>query len=153
MNRFEQIKKHFEKIKKNLLDTLLPIECVGCGGENIWLCDKCLKKIQFTLVDKCVVCKKPADFGITHQNCKQNTWLDGIIIVANWDDTLLQKVIHKFKYNFIQNLSFALAEILISKIRELKQKPDERNPVRLFFNHNLIVIPVPLHKKIGRAHV
>ena len=45
-----------KQIKKFILDTLFPIECINCGKENIWLCKKCEKKIIINTKDLCPVC-------------------------------------------------------------------------------------------------
>lgn len=138
--------KHLNKIKSFILDILFPIECLGCGKEDIWVCKNCFRKIKFGLVDRCVVCKKPSEFGATHQECKSDTALNGIIIACVWEDKLLQDLIHKFKYNFIQNLSYPLAQILITKMKAWRRRTEDNYP-KILVDPDLIIVPVPLHKK------
>lgn len=136
----------FNRLKSLALDLLFPVECLSCGRENAWLCTVCSRKIKFTLVDKCLVCKKPAIYGQIHQKCRKKTKLDGTIMAVSQDDQLLHKLIYKFKYNFIQDLSSPLAEVLTSKIKQLKQKEDWSAITGLLFD-DLIIVPVPLHKR------
>ena len=134
-------------LSKTILDIILPIECLGCAKENIWLCAECFKKIRLIKKDKCLVCKKVSEFGKTHPWCTDKTNLDGVIIAARYGDKLLSDVIYKYKYNFIKKLASPLSEILINKIIELDKQEGKPNWVSLLFGHNLIVVPVPLHKR------
>lgn len=126
-------------IKQLFLDFIFPIECLGCGKENEWLCQKCLGNIAKQEIDKCPVCKNSSLWGATHLNCQNQINLDGVIVAAKFQDKLLDLAIHQFKYNFIKNLGVPLSKLLIEKINEQKENP--------LWRENLIVIPIPLHKR------
>ena len=133
-------------IKKFILDILLPIECLGCGEDNIWLCDKCFKKIIINTQELCPVCKKNSIYGKTHAWCAEKTYLDGLLI-ATENSKLLQQSIHRLKYNFIKTLAEPLSELLVNRIIQADNKETHPNWVRLLLTADLIVIPVPLHKR------
>ncbi|OGG86693.1 hypothetical protein A3B87_02580 [Candidatus Kuenenbacteria bacterium RIFCSPHIGHO2_02_FULL_39_13] len=141
------IKLYWRKIYKFFLDILFPIECVGCGQEDLWLCEQCLATIKLKEIDSCPACKKISSFGKTHSWCREQTSLDGMIVAASFDNKLLRNTIHKYKYNFIKELATPLSMILINKIMELDKKEDKPNWVNLLFSSDLILLPIPLHKR------
>ncbi len=95
------------KIKKYTLDLIFPIKCLGCGTWDIWLCPKCQKKIY-----------NPQKIGALY-------YLD------SYQNPLIQKIIHQFKYNYSQELAPILSTLLNQIIDQS-------------FDY---IIPVPLHKK------
>jgi len=129
-------------IKKFFLDLLFPIECLGCGLDGVWVCDSCLNTIGLNLDNQCVVCSRPCFNGLTHGECRHKNLLDQVIFCADSNSKLLHQIIYRFKYNFIQELKYPLGEIMINKIIYEKQQGND-----LFFGDNLVLVPVPLHKK------
>ncbi|NMC51288.1 ComF family protein [Candidatus Kuenenbacteria bacterium] len=143
------IKNALEKLTGRFLDVLFPIECLGCGRENEWLCPLCQAKIKLKTIDQCVVCKEPTVFGQTHRSCQEKTALDGVIVAAEWEDKLLQEAIHKYKYSFVKGLAEPLAQILIKKITPPRQAiwAGEPQMVQLLKSKNIILAPIPLHRR------
>lgn len=107
------------QIKRILLDILFPIECLGCRKEGEWLCDECLKKIK---PDK-------------HSLC--GTSLDRIFTFYSYDNELLKQTIHLLKYKFIEDLVEPLGKLFIAEIDKVNKQ----------FGKEVVLIPVPLHKK------
>lgn len=136
----ETLKNAFLKIKARFLDLLFPLECLGCGKENEWLCQSCINRIKYKKIDQCVVCKESSHLGQTHPACQDKTFLDGVIIAADWEDQTLQTAIHKYKYNFMTGLAGPLTQILTKKINTPQQ-------LELWRGKRIILAPVPLHKK------
>lgn len=117
----------FRKIRQLILDILFPIECLGCGQADVWLCENCLKKIPLNRDDDW----RKLDL--------EPSFLDGFFVAAEWESKTLQEVIHKFKYNFAQELAPALSELLIKKMADISAAREELK--------NCVIVPVPLHKK------
>ncbi len=114
------------KAHKFILDILFPVECMGCGKEDVWLCEECFNKIP---LNKNYF--EPLDFA--------PSYLDGFFIAADWQDKNLQEAIHKFKYNFVQELAEPLSQLLIKKITLFQEiYPQVRD---------FTIMPVPLHQK------
>jgi len=113
-------------MRKLILDVLFPIECLGCGQENVWLCEECLNKLEITKGYFIPNDYKPSD-------------IDGFCIATDWENELLQEVIHKFKYNFAQELAEPLGGLLIKKLAGVLEVYPE---LRVFE-----IVPVPLHRK------
>jgi competence protein ComFC len=105
------------RIKKFIIDILFPVECLGCGKEEVWLCEKCLETI-------------PLGFRIVERE-----YLDKILVCGSYDNELLKKAIHTFKYNYAVELGEPLGKILLKVLRKVSL------PEEFFF------VPVPLHKK------
>jgi len=124
-----------ENIKCFILDTLFPITCLSCGKKDIWLCEECLKKIEFLPAQTCPKCeKKTTEKGMLCQNCRPFS-LDGMIVASRYKTANLGKIIHLYKYRFIQDLCVPLGKIISEAvIRNDLPIPD-------------IIIPVPLHPK------
>ncbi len=117
MNYEKGITNFALKIKKFILDILFPIECLGCGKEETWLCNKCLEtiplKVQFI----------------------ERKYLDRVLICGSYDNELLKKAIHIFKYKYVFELGEPLGGLLIKVLRKVSL------PCKF------LLVPVPLHKK------
>lgn len=126
-----------QNTKKFILDTLFPISCISCGCDDVWFCEKCLVDFKFLPNQVCPQCEKiTTDQGQLCKSCKINSFgLDGLLIASNYKDNNIAKLVHLFKYNFIEDLHFPLGKILTKTI--LKNDLPLPN----------LIIPVPLHKR------
>jgi len=113
------LKSIFFKIKKFFLDTIFPIECLGCGKEGAWLCKECLAKIR------------PDVHSLTGES------LDRILTFYSYDNELLKQAIHLLKYKFVEDLAEPLSDLFLTEFKKVKGK----------FTRETVVIPIPLHKK------
>jgi len=132
----------FEIIKEFILDLIFPRECLGCGQENTYLCTECRQKIGLNKKFYCAFCKKESYLSQVCAACKNDTNLRAIWLAADYNNELLQRLIHNLKYNYVAEISITLANLIISYLEENK----------IFENFNLnkeelILTPVPLHKK------
>lgn len=126
-----------KKAKAFILDTLFPVSCITCGSPNIWLCDACLQKIQLLSFQLCPRCERLiTQDGRNCSFCKaQRPPLDALIVASRYKEGNISRLIHLYKYNFIEGLREPLGKLLVKNI--LKNNlplPD-------------IIIPVPLHKR------
>ena len=128
------------KAKNVLLDVLFPPLCLNCrenlDDRNNLICQNCLGLIQFNNTLFCPVCRARLAEGkrICHYDAGYF-----LAAVGNYDDPVLQNLIHYFKYKSFKNLAPVLGEILIKYIENCKLKIE-----------NFIIVPVPLHKKRQR---
>lgn len=111
------------KLKNNLIDLIFPIECLGCGFNGLWVCEKCLEKIELDPNFWLILDKNPS-------------WLDGFLVCAKWKNEILQDLIHKYKYNFIKDLDRVFVKLMVQKIMEKDLQE---------FLKNFVFMPVPLH--------
>ncbi len=132
-----------EKIKKFVLDALFPISCLVCGRKDIWICDKCLEKIEILPFQVCPYCEEiVTPLGGICPPCRatflknnQIIPLDNLIVSARYKENQLSRLVHLFKYNFVRDLSAPLAKIIIkASLKNNLALPD-------------IIFPVPLHPR------
>lgn len=126
------------QVKKQLLDLIFPVECLNCGQEGAYLCRKCLNSIPLTDRFICPICHQISKNGVTCRICQNKTYLNGLIFAVDYKNRLVRRAIIKSKYNFIKELIYLLAELLIKLIGS-GNLSRELNPD--------LIVPVPLHKK------
>jgi competence protein ComFC len=134
-----------EKIKTFILDILFPISCLSCGVDDVWLCEKCLQKMQAFSFQVCPKCEKfITDSGYLCQTCKRSTlknkdfFLDALLVAARYKENNLSKIIHFYKYNLLQDLHIPLGKVMTKAFLD--------NAITL----PDLIIPVPLHKRRER---
>jgi len=129
--------------KKIFLDILFPVHCLGCKKPKVWLCSDCLNKIITIDYFICPVCSRKSLRGEAHPECQRRSFLNGLIVAADWNNELLKKTIYAFKYKFIQDLKEPLSKILINKIKRSDNlfKP---NLTQGYFD---FLVAIPLFKK------
>ena len=102
-------------MKKFILATLFPIQCLACGSEGKFICPSCLEQIPLN--------SEPS-------------------AATNYENPLIKKAIHHYKYNFVQELSIPLGALMAKKLNSWGQSPNLGAAPK-----NCILVPVPLHKK------
>lgn len=123
------------KILKSILDFIFPTECLDCGAEDELLCKDCFNKIELRNLKQCPLCNKQQPKDKLCPACKETSYLDEIIICADYENEILQKTIRYFKYKYVKDLGAALGQIMINKYKQIKQLP------------NALIIPTPLHQR------
>lgn len=132
------------KIIKNFaLDTLFPIYCLSCGAPDSWICQKCLQKIEILPAQVCPYCEKTeTPSGAVCPRCKAESIrknkslpLDNLIVTTKYGQHNISRLVHTFKYNFVQDLGFPLANLIVKVIL------DSSLPLPDF------IVPVPLHPR------
>ena len=80
-----------------LLDLFFPRFCIGCNTIGRYICKKCINKLDFLKQDRCIYCFKPSFYGQTHEGCKKNNGLDGVMSLCGYDK-LARKIVFSVKY-------------------------------------------------------
>ena len=119
-----------------LQDLIFPKVCLGCRREGQWLCPVCLEKISLTTVDVCPICKQPSENGLVCRQCRGQSFLDGLWVVADYDDWLVQDLIKALKYDYVAELAVELGR-LVQKY--FARAAPERE--------GTFLLPVPLHRR------
>ncbi|MEI7890346.1 MAG: ComF family protein [bacterium] len=135
----KKIKKDLLKIHNFLLDTIFPISCICCKKEGNWICQKCFASIKIKEEHVCPVCEKVLTHaGRTCVNCKnfsEKNFLSGLLPACSYNQSIVSKAVHLFKYRFIKDLSVTLANLMTRAAQKTEFPiPD-------------LIIPVPLHQK------
>jgi ComF family protein len=125
-------------LKTVVLDSLFPVFCLSCQKEGSWLCENCLAETKILDFQVCPACEDViTDKGFLCHFCRESrkSHLDCLIAAVSYEDPVIKKMIHNFKYRFISDISQPLAK-LISRalIRSDIPLPD-------------LIAPVPLHPR------
>ncbi|MDP3792106.1 MAG: phosphoribosyltransferase family protein [bacterium] len=127
-----------------MLDTLFPIKCLCCGmlsssKHNTYVCKKCLKNIQVKKQFECIGCKINSSLGETCLKCRKDNYIDQLLIVTDYNNPSVVKIIKAFKYRFvtdmIEPISLFLKKYIFWLSAQRKYKINSDNP---------IIVPVPL---------
>jgi len=124
-----------KNIFNSFINLIFPIQCLGCSRENHWLCLDCLAKIKINSKPFCPICHKPANDWRFCPSCQKKYSLDGVFIASSYQNKLLQRLIHSYKYRYVKDLSQIFFRLL-----------------KKFFNHyqldnNFLITSLPLHLK------
>lgn len=141
------ISQLIQKIYAFILDMLFPIFCVGCRKEGTWLCGACEKSIPGRSKKSCSICNIPQDndFSLC-KNCKETYVLSGIIITHSYKTKIMEQLIHLLKYKYIKDIQSYVGNLMVREIiLQSKNNPLLKRCIRT--PDNVILIPVPLHKK------
>ena len=104
------------------LDLLFPIQCLGCQRLGQWLCAGCLSTVESGV--------NQLDLDL------ESLYLDRVIVVASYDNSLLRYALHCFKYKFVKDIGGVLVGLVkLQHINCLK---------------SYTFVPVPVHKKRKR---
>lgn len=123
-----------------ILDILFPIKCIACDKEGEWICEKCFSKIKINKKQTCPKCFSKNNKGTFCDKCSIYSKMRGVLVSASYENKLLQKAVHILKYKYVKDLSKPLS-IVLQKGFKTWQK---NNRLDL---EDIILIPVPLHKK------
>ncbi len=131
-----------KNISEFALDLIFPKECLSCGQEGFYLCAKCFKQIKLNNKNYCALCKRKTFLSQICQTCQKNTNLRAVWITADYNNEILQNLIHNLKYKYVEEISQILADLIIKYLGLnkifLSLKIDKDNS---------IITAVPLHKK------
>ena len=122
------------------LDTLFPIECIGCGKEGQWVCDGCAMKIPLSPQTNCFSCKRAAAGGATCFDCQKSFPLTRLLRFFDYDEPIIKEGIRVAKYSYVKNIFERFSEIAASHLATMLEGNDI-DPRALIF------VPVPLHPR------
>lgn len=87
----------------SIIDFLFPRYCVGCGAYGKDLCNKCFRDLE--VADQiCPECGEETPMGWTHERCKKQWGMDGLIAIYNYQDIKIKAAIDEIKFGFNQEL-------------------------------------------------
>lgn len=132
---------HYPQRACNLfLDLIFPIKCIGCGKFGAYLCKKCLGTLSIKKIFECIGCKKNTPFGQTCYLCKKSNSVDQLLVVADYKNFLVEKILKFLKYRFISDMGQPIFVLIKNYLKWLNLKKGFN-----VFEVNPLLIPVPLH--------
>jgi len=111
-----KITNNFLKLQNFIFDALFPWHCVFCLKENENLiCSDCLKMIPIFSDFYCPSCQKLLT-SFKHR-CSRKTNLSALGAVSYYENPILRKAIHTFKYQKIIKLKEVLTDLMIQFLK------------------------------------
>jgi len=135
------MKEAMGRLKELFLDILFPKFCLNCEREGSYLCSDCQSLIDIMDRQYCPFCFPPKVVfdGKTCSYCRQNKNLSGLFFAASYDNFIVKKLIHQFKYQpYLKKLAEPLSCLIITYLNIIN-KTD-------FFN-DFVLLAVPAHKR------
>lgn len=124
------------------LNIFFPWQCFNCKKEvshSYPLCKKCQTSIPINYSFICPVCKKRiANFSKSCCFCK--THINALGVVSFYENPILKKSIHLFKYQRIIFMQEPLGCLMIKFLKETYF-------LSKINKSNVLLIPIPLHKR------
>jgi competence protein ComFC len=118
----------------SILDLVYPKNCLACKKAGSYICDSCLNKV--TVAKRiCPECGRFSYLGETHKSCQKRLGLDGNFSIWRYEGVLRNSII-ALKYKFVSDLA-----------EELAEKSVKRLMIDNFRPRDVMLIPIPLHKK------
>ncbi len=109
---------HSSTFLHKVAQVAFPKYCYGCGRVGSYLCGRCrIYKINHIFEQVCHVCHLPTGNGELHSECKQYTYLDGVIALGRYEG-VLKDLILAAKYQFYEAVLVELAELLALRVLE-----------------------------------
>ena len=129
-----------KKCSAFILDTLFPIECVGCKQEGEWICDACARKVSIVQQVNCAVCKKSSPRGDTCFSCQEDFPIARLVRFFDYDEPVVKEGIRIAKYSYVKEIFRYFSEIALPYLAPVFEGGD-LDPRALVF------VPVPLHPR------
>jgi ComF family protein len=127
------------KAKDLILDIFFPPNCLQCGkylerSDKI-ICDDCYSSIKLNNTSFCSVCRArlPNSRKICH---RKTSYL--LAAAINYDEPVIQNLLHYFKYKGFEKIAPLLGEVLIKYLEDIIR--NSKLEIR-----NFVVVPIPLH--------
>jgi len=92
-----------------IIDFLLPKQCAGCDEDGDSICEQCLKEIPIA-EQICPECGERSPMGWTHEKCKMPLGMDGLIVIYDYQDELMRKIVKEIKFGFNRELIYKVLE-------------------------------------------
>ncbi len=112
----------------SIKDVLFPIECLNCGKDGQWLCQKCLNILE------------PRSKIITDN--AHLKYLNGVFFLFEYDNPLISKMIKTMKYGLVTDIADIFGDMLC---RSIKKKELDVN------KYELVPVPLSAFKKRWRG--
>ncbi len=118
-----------------IIDLLFPRRCLGCGKYDTWLCAECRKSFLPNRNYLCPVCRNFQSNSVCPR-CRPKSFLDGLWILADYDNPITQKLIQLIKYHYVADLAGELDGLIKDYFYSASGWREE-----------FILVPVPLARK------
>ncbi|HNT30761.1 MAG TPA: phosphoribosyltransferase family protein [bacterium] len=128
-----------DRLKNAFLDFLFPPFCAVCRKPGKWLCADCCEAVKPEKEWNCLVCNQATAPYAICSACQPTALLNGLFIASHFNSTM-QKVIHAYKYKYVETIAPLLADLYCTLLAT------DEVFIKLT-QVDTLLIPVPLHRK------
>lgn len=108
----------------NLIEFLYPHYCNYCLKKGQIICANCFNNnLNKNIVQRCFVCDREVRHGFIHKDCKEVSFLDGLLYTCIYDKAV-KKIIRDAKYSGIYSHMKDLGLIMSQYYRNYSFSPD-----------------------------
>ncbi len=100
-------------ITEKVFDLVFPKYCLGCGREGEWLCRSCRLFLRPKTDYRCPICRRLQPNCRTCFNCRKNSWLDGLWVLADYRQPLVAEIIKAVKYYYARDVLEVFNQVII----------------------------------------
>lgn len=125
------------KVLSKFSDVVMPRQCFGCGVLGTYLCGHCLYRNYISHVHGCHVCGKQTGKDLVHGDCREMTYLDGLVHVTVFDG-VVRELIKAAKYSD--------AYLVLDDLGKVMAQFGEQHG----FLKESVITSVPLHRQKQR---
>lgn len=104
--RFQKVISGLRWFPALILDSLFPIRCTGCRKADTWLCSECYHKIPRLTPSALLFDKRDSP----------DQKLDGLIAATLFRTPIVARLIHLYKYAFVEDLKIPLGRLLAESL-------------------------------------
>lgn len=101
--------------KMCLIDLVFPKLCLGCKREGKYICRNCAVNMRLSPL-VCPYCFKSSIGGRTHDKCRTDNCLDGLISVWKYEG-VIRKAILALKFKFATEVAGELTSYIITELQ------------------------------------
>ncbi|MFH0928428.1 MAG: ComF family protein [bacterium] len=123
------------KLLKWLKDGLFPVNCVGCGKEDVLVCGDCLSGTPFFVNRGCFVCAEEGKWSLGRCPSCEKLFLSGVWSVAPYSHPVVKGIIRGLKFSHASELRAALETLINRGLTKFS--------ALMPFSSGTIVVPIP----------
>jgi competence protein ComFC len=103
----------FRLITKFILDFCFPRYCIGCAKPGKYICRRCAgTRLTPYYAPQCHVCRHESRCELVHKDCREKTYLDGVIVSYVYGE-LVERLVASIKYKFYYALIGSIALLML----------------------------------------
>lgn len=99
---------------ENLVATIAPHECVGCGAEGSLLCSNCVEHLE-SVPSRCYRCKRWSADSLTCRACRRQTSIHSLWAVTSYDTELAKELLHRVKFERAKEGAKTIATLMAGR--------------------------------------
>lgn len=106
------------------------------------MCPKCIGMVKIKKNFECIGCNLSSSLGKTCIECRDTNSIDQLLVVLDYNQSLVVKIIKTFKYRLVKDMADIIAPIIKKYLVWLSL-----NKRLNILSDNPVITPIPLHSR------